>query len=116
MAHEHASEGKPPLAERLIGGAAVFGGLWLVAAGYRWWRGREGLGGGDPKLLGAIGLWLGWRPLPGVLVAAGLLGLGVALIRHLRGEAVGRETALPLGALLAAAAYPAWLLMISGTA
>lgn len=36
----------PSLPDRLIGGAAGFGALWLVAAGYRRARGRIGLGGG----------------------------------------------------------------------
>lgn len=102
----------PSLSERLIGGAAAFGSLAVVALAYRHLRGREGLGGGDPKLFGAIGLWLGWRLLPVVLVIAGLIGLGVALFLHWRGRAVAADTALPFGAFLALAAYPAWLAMI----
>lgn len=102
----------PAPAERLVGGVAGFAALWLVAAGYRRLRRREGMGGGDPKLLGAIGLWLGWRLLPAVLVVAGLVGLGVVLVAALRGRAMTRDTQLPLGTLMAVAAYPAWLAMI----
>ena len=104
--------GPPPL-DRAIGGVAGFALLWVVGLGYRRVRGRDGIGGGDPKLLGAIGLWLGWAMLPPVLLAASLLGLGVALVARLGGRAVARDTPLPLGALLAAAAYPAWALMIA---
>ena len=103
--------GQPPLAERLIGGVAGFAVLWLVAAGYRRLRGREGLGGGDAKLFGAIGLWLGWRALPAVLLVACLLGLTVALVRRMR--ATDR---LPLGTLLAAGAFVVWLWLASGLA
>lgn len=103
----------PDLTERLIGGAAGFGSLWVIAEVYRRVRGREGMGGGDPKLFGAIGLWIGWRLLPSVLVVAGMVGLGVVLFRRWRGEAVAGDAALPFGALLAVAAYPAWLLMVS---
>lgn len=103
----------PPLLDRLTGGVAGFALLWLVARGYRRLRGREGMGGGDPKLFGAIGLWLGWAMLPAVLLVASLLGLGVALFRHLTGRTVARTDALPLGALLAAAAYPAWIIMVA---
>ena len=102
----------PPLTERLIGGVAGFGVLWLVAFGYRRMRGRDGMGGGDPKLFGAIGLWLGWQMLPAVLLIASMIGLGVALAAHGRGRAIAADTALPFGALLAIAAYPAWLFMI----
>ena len=97
-----------------VSGVAGFGALWAIAFAYRHFRGREGLGGGDPKLLGAIGLWLGWRMLPPVLLAASLLGLAVVLIRMLRGHTVRASDAVPLGVLLAAAAYPAWLLMVEG--
>jgi leader peptidase (prepilin peptidase)/N-methyltransferase len=102
----------PPIVERLIGGAAGFGALWLVAFGYRRVRGRDGMGGGDPKLFGAIGLWLGWQMLPAVLLIASMIGLGVVLAAHLKGRSMAADTALPFGALLAIAAYPAWLFMI----
>lgn len=102
----------PALGERLVGGVGGFAVLWLIGAAYQWWRGREGLGGGDPKLFGAIGLALGWRMLPAVLLVAGLVGIGWVLFRTLRGRTVAADDPLPLGTLLAIAAYPAWLLMI----
>lgn len=102
----------PEAGDRVLGGAAGFGLLWGVARAYRLLRGREGMGGGDPKLFGAIGLWLGWRMLPAVLLTAGLLGLGVVAWRAATGRAVARDDALPLGTLLAIAAYPAWWMMI----
>lgn len=102
----------PDLGERVTGGVGGFAVLWLIAAGYRRWRGREGLGGGDPKLFGAIGLALGWRLLPAVLLIAGLVGLGWVAFQRVRGRALAADDALPLGTLLAIAAYPAWLVMI----
>lgn len=102
----------PPLTDRMIGGAAGFGGLWLIGFGYERLRGRQGLGGGDPKLLGGIGLWLGWRMLPGVLLFASLIGLAIAAWRWASGRAVARDAAVPFGAYLGIAAYLAWLAMI----
>ncbi|HVF95556.1 MAG TPA: prepilin peptidase [Sphingomonas sp.] len=102
----------PAIDERAIGGAAGFLALWLVATTYRLVRGREGMGGGDPKLFGAIGLWLGWRMLPAVLLLASLVGLAAVLVAMLRGGRMARDTPLPFGALLAVAAYPAWVVMI----
>lgn len=102
----------PELSERVIGGAGGFAALWLVAFAYHRLRGREGLGGGDPKLFAAIGLWLGWRMLPVVLLLASLVGLALVLTAILSGRKVARDTRLPFGALLAVAAYPAWLVMI----
>lgn len=102
----------PELAERLIGGAVGFAGLFTVALAYRLLRGREGLGGGDPKLFGAIGLWLGWRLLPVVLLLAALTGLGVVVFRLATGRPVSGSDALPFGALLAIAAYPAEIVML----
>ena len=48
------------LLDRWIG--AVAGGLVLagIAAAYRRVRGSDGMGGGDPKLVAAIGCWIGW--------------------------------------------------------
>lgn len=103
----------PPLADRAIGLVAGWAVLAAIALAYRHWRGREGLGGGDPKLLAAIGAWLGWNLLPLVLLGAGLLGLVAALALRARGEPVDATTRLPLGALLALCAWPAWLVVAS---
>ncbi len=99
--------------DRLIGGVAGFALLWAIAAGYRRIRGHDGMGGGDPKLFGAIGLWLGWQMLPAVLLIASMVGLGAVLTMRVGGKPVTGQTAMPFGALLAIAAYPAWLFMIA---
>ncbi|MFM9828403.1 MAG: prepilin peptidase [Sphingomonas sp.] len=102
----------PPLVDRLIGGAGGFVALWLVGATYKRVRGRDGLGGGDPKLLGAIGLWLGWQALPVTLLLACLIGFGVVLFWMLTGRGAKMDDRLPFGALLAAAAYASALAML----
>jgi leader peptidase (prepilin peptidase)/N-methyltransferase len=97
------------LGDRLIGLVAGYFVLWLIARIYRALRHREGMGGGDPKLLGAIGAWFGWQVLPFVLFAASLIGLLLALVTAVRGRPVSAATALPLGTLLCVAALPGWL-------
>lgn len=101
----------PGTIDRIIGGIAAVGSLWLIAILYRRFRRREGLGGGDPKLFGAIGLWLGWQPLPFVLLGASGVGLVAVLAMMARGGAVTGTTRLPFGALLAVAALPVWVFM-----
>jgi leader peptidase (prepilin peptidase)/N-methyltransferase len=103
----------PSPEDRAIGGVAGFALLWAIGEGYRRVRGRVGLGGGDPKLFGAIGLWLGWRMLPPVLLIASVVGLGLALFLAWRGRTMRGDGALPLGTCLAVAAYPTWLAMIA---
>lgn len=105
---------EPTTIDRLIGGAASFAVLWIVARTYRATRGRDGLGGGDPKLFGAIGLWLGWQVLPVVLLVAASLGLGYALWSIGRGSKVGATTRLPFGTFLAVAAFATWALSARG--
>jgi leader peptidase (prepilin peptidase)/N-methyltransferase len=100
----------PPLVDRAIGAITGFGGLALVAVAYRWLRKREGLGGGDPKLLGAIGAMLGWQALPFVLLGASSVGLLFVVVRIAAGQKVDAADRMPLGALMALAAFPAWIL------
>lgn len=99
--------GLPPFADRCIGAAAGYGALFLIALGYRALRGRDGLGLGDAKLLGGIGAWLGWAPMPLVLLIASAGGLALAGLMAARGQPIGRRTRLPLGTFLCAAALPA---------
>lgn len=101
----------PLLPDRAIGAAAGGIGLWGIAALYRLARGREGMGGGDPKLLAGLGAWLGWMQLPFVLLGAGMFGLATALLMRARGKEVDASTRLPLGALMALGAWPLWLVV-----
>lgn len=99
----------PNFVDRIFGGLLGFGLLYLVAFTYRHVRGREGLGGGDPKMFGGIGLWLGVSMLAPVLLAASVIGLAVALAVRISGRKMEMTSRLPLGTLLAVAAFPAWL-------
>ena len=101
----------PPLLERAIGAAAGWAALEAIRLLYRRLRRREGMGGGDPKLFAAIGAWVGGLQLPFILLGAGLLGLAAVLLMRARGEEVGGATRLPLGALMAVAAWPVWLVV-----
>lgn len=98
--------------DHLIGAAAGFGALWLVAFLYRRLRGRDGLGDGDPRLFAASGAWLGWQALPQVLLGASLLALGFVLVQHLRGHSLRAQDALPFGPFLAVATWAVWLLFM----
>jgi leader peptidase (prepilin peptidase)/N-methyltransferase len=98
-----------PLLHSLAGAAIGWVSLAGIAAAYKAMTGRSGMGGGDPKLFAAIGAWLGWLALPVVLVLAAVLGLALAGYDRLSGRAVTRYSRVPLGAMLAAAAWPVWL-------
>ena len=99
----------PSWADRAWGGAGGFAVLVAISAGYQRARNRPGMGKGDPKLFGAIGLWLGWQSLPLVMVAACATGLVAVAVMGVRGGAVTAQTRLPLGSLIALAAFAVWL-------
>jgi len=82
--------------EQLIAGAAA-GGFLLLAALVR----PGGMGMGDVKLAGVLGLFLG-RDVAVALLVALLCGtvVGVAIMAR-RGTAEGRKTAIPFGPFLA---------------
>jgi len=94
--------------DRAIGAAAGYGALLAIALGYRAVRGRDGLGLGDAKLLGALGAWMGWQALPFILLIASVTGLLVMLVTG-RAKAAGAR--VPLGTFLALAAFPAWIIV-----
>jgi leader peptidase (prepilin peptidase)/N-methyltransferase len=91
--------GTPSLSESLIGGFAGGASLYLVAMIFSWATGREGMGGGDIKLLAMIGAWVGWKALPFIILASSLSGTligGAALI--LSGK--GLRIRIPFGPFL----------------
>ncbi len=84
--------GPRPLASAcgiLLGG----GLLWAVAAGYHAFTGREGMGGGDIKLLAMIGAFLGW---PGVLVTLMVGSFTGALVGLTLMVARGTDSRVPI--------------------
>lgn len=93
----------------LIGAAVGFGGLWLLARLYKLVRGREGLGGGDPFLLGAGGAWVGWTGLPSVLLWASVAGLSVVLAMLIVRRQVSATDRLPFGVFLSIGVWLTWL-------
>ncbi len=77
-------------------GVAVFLALrW----GYKWLRGRQGLGLGDVKLMAGLGALVGVWTLPVLLLLASSTALAVALVHKDRSA----TRPLPFGAALAAA-------------
>ncbi len=96
------------LLDRGIGAVGGYLTLLAVSIAYRVLRGREGLGLGDAKLLGALGAWFGWQALPFILLAGALLGLIIILIARISGRSVAATTQVPLGTFLAIAALPGW--------
>jgi leader peptidase (prepilin peptidase)/N-methyltransferase len=60
--------------DSLIGIMAGGGSLFLVAIVFEKLTGKEGMGGGDVKLLAMIGAWMGWRALPFIILISSLTG------------------------------------------
>ncbi len=79
----------------LLGG----GSLFLVATLYQWLFKREGMGGGDVKLLAMIGAFLGWKAVILTILLGSLIGsiTGIAIIL-LRGKDF--KYAIPFGPFL----------------
>jgi len=83
----------------LIGGGA----LYAVAAGYYLFTKREGMGGGDIKLIAMIGAFLGWQSLPFVIFGSSVLGAIVGLAAMAK-QKKGGKTMIPYGPFLSVAA------------
>jgi len=79
----------------LLGG----GSLFLVATLYEWIFKREGMGGGDVKLLAMIGAFLGWKAVILTILLSSLIGsITGILIMILRGKDF--KYAIPFGPFL----------------
>jgi leader peptidase (prepilin peptidase)/N-methyltransferase len=85
--------------DSLIGAIGGGGILYLVAFGFEKLTGKEGMGGGDVKLLTMIGAWMGWRAIPLILLASSLTGSIIgALALLLAGK--GLRARIPFGPFL----------------
>ncbi|MBU0943087.1 MAG: prepilin peptidase [Proteobacteria bacterium] len=89
--------------DSLIGVLAGGGILYTIALFYYLWRRREGMGGGDIKLLAMIGAFLGWQALPFVIFASSLSGTVIGLLAMIK-QKKGGQTRIPFGPFLSLAA------------
>jgi len=98
----NSSGGFVDLKSAVIGAVAGYLSLWSVYWLFKLATGKEGMGYGDFKLLGAIGAWLGWQVLILVVLLSAVVGaaVGISLIVF---AGHGRSKPIPFGPFLAAA-------------
>lgn len=80
----------------LLGG----GSLLLVAYIYQRLTGKDGMGGGDIKLLAMMGAFLGWKAIPFIIFASSLIGsvVGISIMLLQKKDS---KLAIPFGPYLA---------------
>lgn len=78
--------------------------LWAVYWLFKLLTGKEGMGYGDFKLLGALGAWLGWQMLLQIILLSSLVGavIGISMI-VIRGR--DKNIPIPFGPYLAIAGW-----------
>jgi len=96
------------LGDAVAGAIIGYLSFWILSTAYRVIRHKEALGGGDAKLLAALGAWLGWQALPMVVMIASSAGLATALIARLVWQRP-LHLALPFGPYLALAGITLFL-------
>jgi leader peptidase (prepilin peptidase)/N-methyltransferase len=100
------------LHDAVFGAVVGYGSLWAVAFAFEKLTGRVGMGGGDLKLLTALGAWLGPGSLLPVLLMASSVGACVGWVLQKR-ERLRHGLYLPFGPFLAAAG---WVMALAGEA
>jgi leader peptidase (prepilin peptidase)/N-methyltransferase len=100
-----------PLSNAVIGACAGYLSLWSVYWFFKLATGKEGMGYGDFKLLGALGAWLGWQALLPIILAASVLGAIVGIGMKISGG-LREGRYVPFGPFLAGAGL---VVMLVGT-
>ena len=85
--------------DSIIGSIGGGGALFLVGLIYEKLTGKQGMGGGDVKLLAMIGAWMGWRSLPFVLLVSSLTGAIIGSV-FLLAAGKGYRVRIPFGPFL----------------
>ncbi|SDY88810.1 leader peptidase (prepilin peptidase) / N-methyltransferase [Tindallia californiensis] len=97
-------ETRSPVLLNSLGGILLGGGFFLLIAILS----KGGMGGGDIKLMAALGIWFGWQGILMVTFLSFLIGgiyaIGLMLIRN-----KGRKDMVPFGPFIALAAFLTFL-------
>ena len=100
--------------DAILGAAIGWASLWSVFWMFKWMTGKEGMGYGDFKLLGALGAWMGPMALLPIILMSSLIGAiigGIALLA----SGKDRSTPIPFGPFIAAAGW-VWFVFGNGLA
>lgn len=97
-----------PLEDAVWGAIGGYLSLWSVYWLFKLVTGKEGMGYGDFKLLGALGAWMGWQMLPQIILLSSFVGavLGITMIL-IKGR--DKNIPIPFGPYLAIAGWIAFL-------
>jgi leader peptidase (prepilin peptidase)/N-methyltransferase len=92
--------GTMSLKAALLGGMMGSGILLIIRFAYGWLKGREGMGLGDVKLMGMVGVFLGPLALADIILLSALVGL-LGSLSGLIGSGRGLKEAVPFGFCIA---------------
>ena len=112
LAGWNASPRVQSVAESLLAAAVLAGILWIAGEVYLKFRGREGLGFGDVKLVAMIGAFLGFRLALASMAWGGVAGSVIGLTYIWLAHKDASTFELPYGTFLSAAALATALLAV----
>lgn len=95
--------GLPDIQTAAIGGIAGYALIMIINLTYKMLRGRDGMGGGDVKLMAMLGVWLGPVSVLPILFSASMAGavIGIAaILLHKKADAENAPAQLPFGCFL----------------
>jgi leader peptidase (prepilin peptidase)/N-methyltransferase len=84
----------------MIGILAGGGSLYLVAFTYKMFTGKEGMGGGDIKLLAMIGALVGWKGVLFTIFAGSGIGTFLGIASMIYSKTMNMKLAIPFGPFL----------------
>ncbi len=91
---------QPGWLNSLMGIAIGGGSLLAIALGYQLFTGKDGMGGGDIKMLAMIGAFIGWQGVLFTIMASSFIGTAVGIVAMLK-AGKGMKMAVPFGPFLA---------------
>lgn len=94
----------------ILGAFIGYGFVWALNLYWRRRHGKDGIGMGDAKLLGAAGAWLGPLALPFVtLIASGMALLGIVLTKAFLKRPIDASARIAFGPYIAIGFWGVWL-------
>jgi len=85
--------------------------LWIPANLYYYIKKRIGLGGGDIKLLAALGAWINYTELPILLILASIMGILYILLLAYFKKIPLKTIIIPFGPCLLISSYAMLLIL-----